>query len=307
VLQGPGSAARRRTAGVVALCVAVLAMAVLGRLQNPPRLDGTATAEPPAPPPSVGDCLLALPVDDGWYEPGVLPPPLQLGGCAAPHFGEVYTVVPHDAADEDGPSCWQADGAVPDPLTYLGGAPTPTGSWYPTLNFFVVLGGPDERQRDTGQAWVACVISVSTYADSRPFTGTLAGAYATGTLPTQFSVCQDGADPTRSSSVPCDRPHAAEYFAQTELTGPGPDADTLTAGCTALVARATGTDPAGRPSLEVRMRAYLHPDGIGVDEVVPPLRPGQSGFATCGVVATDGKRLAGSLLALRDAPVPWAR
>ncbi|WP_157970728.1 hypothetical protein [Nakamurella deserti] len=304
--QGDGTAVRRRAAGIVLLCVAVLAIAALGRLQNPPRLAGTAAAEPPAPPPSVGDCLLALPVDDGWYEPGVLPPPLQLGDCTEPHFGEVYTVVPYDTAD-DGPSCWGDDSAVPDPLSYLGQPPTPAGSWFPTLNFFVVLGGPDERQRDTGQAWVACVIALSTYADSRPFTAPLAGAYAAGTLPVQFAVCQDGADLTRSSSVPCDRPHIGEDFAQIQLTGPGPDADTLTAGCTELVARMAGTDPAGWESLEVRVVAYLLPDGSGPDVVVPPLRTGQNGHATCGVVATDGRRLAGSLLALGDAPVPWAR
>lgn len=294
----------RRGTGAALLVAAVLAAVVLGRLQNPDLVAGSAYAEPPAPPPTAGQCLLEPPPTSYSRTPGRLPPPMSIGDCTQPHFGEVVAVIDPGNRDTEDAPCWHGE---VNALEYLGYPATPRGWWSPVVFYSMVDSGPDERQLAAGQAWIACAIAVpfENYAFVT-VTTPLRNAHTSGTLPTAFAACFDGPDPTTWNFVPCNQPHPSQFFGQMEVTGPGLDLAELTAMCEKFILGETGISTLGQTdALQAHAFAYSA-DADTMTEATLPLQPGQTAYASCVLTAEQGRFLGDSLIALGAKPIPWA-
>ncbi len=181
-----------------------------------------------------------------------------------------------------------------------------------------VLTGPDTRQVSAGQHWAAClaVPIQSARLATVSFRLSLRDAIHTGANRDVLATCFAAlGSPEAAGSttmlglsvqtnvavVPCGRPHAGELLASGLAEGQVSLASAV-AGCRAQSESYTGlADPTvgGRISLKT-----LITDVNGADVTSDPV-PAQSSIA-CYLWTVGGADLNGSLLALRDRPVPWA-
>ncbi|WP_111766144.1 hypothetical protein [Nakamurella deserti] len=289
----------RRAAGAVVLLFVALIVAVLPRVSGP-GVNGTASAEPPGPPPAVGTCLRdpVHPVFDaaGWMRPL---PEFVAGDCGAAHWGEVFDVI--DVPSGQGASglatCWASDGLQ----TYLTGDAT-TEPWSAVLVYDVTATGPDVRQFAGGQRWAACIVY-----GAEPFTGSLAGVAADDDPPPTLGRCYDDEFAAFDArDTPCRMPHRGELFASLEIDVARPPAqDDIDAWCAGIVGRTTGrSDLAG---LTVESAVFVWFEGIQSRFVPMPLPDNAKGAtALCGVRVADDRSLTLSLRQIGDGPLPWA-
>jgi hypothetical protein len=289
------------------LLTALLAIAVVTRLEHPDTLAGAPAADPAVLPPVAGQCLLVPPVGVDPWSFSQRAAPLPIGSCDQPHYGEVLAVLEVSDADVTTPPCLRPE--TVDPTTFLGvpGGSTSDDDWFPALDFVLVPSGPDHRQLAAGQQWIACILAASPTGDDVAFTAPLRDALRVGTLPAAMGLCYDGPDPSTALHVPCDQPHRAQFFAQRSLDGPGPDQAEVTAGCAEAVTALAGDDgPVRSPDLEVHIVTYAFDSSTGatVDPTLP-LDAGESAYVMCSLAAGGDRLLAGSLLGLHGAPIPW--
>lgn len=324
VSPGTGPGPGRRVLGVLAIALAVVVAVVVTRSQRP--IAGHAVAAPVPGPPAVGDCA-ATPAglvvgEFALFEThrtgGTFPPayPSNDGGssgCAGPHYGEVVTVisVPVDVdiakATGDGYALMDPnmDRCYAAAAGYVGAdAPADPTAWGVAVGINAALIGPDDRQRQAGQRWAACVTFVvdggATGAVATvPYRGTLRDAAHTGNQRDLLGFCGDDAS-EGSSPGGCARPHSYELIATT-TTGdqPSSGADARSA-CVSELTEATGIP--GLASIGgLRTDLTTSAGDTVVDDAVLP--PGTG--LTCGISTTGGKHLQGSLRALGADPIPW--
>ncbi len=293
----------RRVTGALVLLVALLAGLVVPRVLHPSRVAGVASAEPPAAPLAVGDCLR-----DGVPRARVndrgAPVPTDTVvtvGCHDAHRAEVVLV--DDAADGT------SDDVVRRCIDELVDRWSLTGDgfapWDPQLDIDLGLAGPDARQQAVGQRWTACVVGPTQSVLDRP----LAAAPPGSGPPPEFASCsrtQAGSD--SAVTVPCTEHHSVETFGRRDLDAGAADTqDELAAGCVDLVAAATGRqDLSGIPDLTVETPVYAAFTGDSQPVIAPIPSDALGGWATCLVRTADGRELTASLRRLGDAPLPWA-
>jgi hypothetical protein len=158
-----------------------------------------------------------------------------------------------------------------------------TIAWKPVLDVQGRTVGPDRRARSVGERWSACAEVSSTGAlgaaeDSLP------GACLDSDDPAALAAF--GTDDFADVGVSCSVPHTVQVLAVAAMVGGSPSSGDAENSCLAAATGFTGLsgpDFDGRLSLEVVGAAYPF----------------------CVVRTTGADRLAGSLLGLGGAPVPW--
>ncbi len=295
---------------VLVVVSAVLAPGLLGR-----QVSGVATAVPVPASPRVGDCLTTA-ADQS-------PPPTVeiIAPCAAGRFGEVVTVTADPGAGA--PAGRPDDAVVSDDryrqscsdqvLRYLG---LTVGSdhqgflppyWLPLAPLDMSIHRPSARQLAAGQHWLACAFYVHDHTGrSASYRNSARDAYGLGIPPAALAYCLSTGDLTSAQSVPCSQPHGAEAFGGTGTARPGLTARSLDDSCAALTSRLTRMpDPTAGGKLAVTAAAVHSPSGTSQPGLGAP--DDSTGFAACMISAPPGRQLVGTLMALGDRPVPWAR
>ncbi len=294
----------RRLAGV-ALVVAVLLAAITMASPNGRRVAGTADRVALPPVPVVGSCLSGLPqhTQTGWrfQQSGYVS--AQTVPCIDLIDGEIVSVdnsslPPDDLGSEgyrrDGPlsRCYNAIGQYAGLSRETGRATLPGDrsdpQFYPIMPVLPLIIGPDERDREAGARWSACVVAPR---DGSAYPGTMRDALAGGSLPPQFSLCLPTADVYTEGSS-CTAPHRVEVLGYTNLVD-GPQAQgsgAVDRACDEFVARITGsTALADDPDISI--------DGVTND--FSALR------GACVVNVVGDRRLQGTVVGLGDRPLPW--
>ncbi len=308
------------------LVVVAVLVAVLANLRPQVRA-GSAQAVPVAGPPAVGDCVMdpfpgesVSPVPDLATAGGTVPiyPAQTIQPCSGARYGEVVAVFPHPlpyvAKGDDHSGRYLQDPNVDkcSPLlsAYLGMVPEPMSSfWIPDLSINGGLSRPSVRQTTAGQHWAACVISVQppdVYAD--PLTGprygaSLRNAVKTGAERNVIGRCPPLVDWTSQPLTgSCASPHVLELLAYGGSGNKSMDRAQLDLSCRQFANQVTGIpDPSAAGALDVQVHVEDGDNAVIAGQQIPP-----ASFLRCGVVVLDGHKLAGSLLALGRAPIPWA-
>ena len=288
----------RRTAGVVLVLLAIVGVVVIA-LTPGRRLTGSPTAASFPAAPAAGDCLLD-PTDPDNRPAGSRRIPVfgpcsghtTLGEVVAVRIasgGSVGPVEPRGCRTEalhraglQGSTTFRPVGApAVGPVDWTYSIDVATG-W--------ILQVPE---LPTASTWAACV---ATPADGRLGAGTLAGAFAGGSLPGDYGTCWQSSDvDTAMRMVNCNLPHVSELIAFGSVPdGTAVSSDTVTSSCAAQARRVLRRDdPAAGGLLQVAVRP---------NDAVPADRPSD---LTCYLTATGGHRIIGSLIGLGDAPVRY--
>lgn len=274
--------------GVALLVAAGLSVAVVPALR-PTMIDGIATAVPVLGIPTVGDCVTEpIPYSSMWVDfrnptgDTVTYPTLNIEPCDGPRYGEVVAVIPVPAVvtvevngnnrstngDPNRDRCWSASAA------YLGmdTGPTADGQWASFLTAPSLVSGP------------------------------LHAALTTGNQTDQLGRCGDQSPLLEVEPGSCGRPHRYQQLALAP-GATGTKSATLTTTCTDTVNASVGRDITGTPDLEVVVTAT---DNYGAPTPISDTIPVDSSTLQCGVAATGGRLLAGSVIGLGDRPIPWA-
>lgn len=304
----------RRTSGSALLGTAVLLALVVPRILDSPYVDGVARIEPPRPPAAVGECLRDTPGSYAITESGAIMTwqPVTFVPCTAPHDGEV--VFREDALPDIGTSYSTTaindfQTRCSDRASTLRGDPT-TSVWQPDLSFGTAVLGPDRQQFGGGQRWTACAVELSTsgppVANSRPLAALLDGA-----LPPELGTCAIGGPNEEDVTyIDCTEPHTSESFGHRSIdAGSELDQDALQSSCQDVVTRATGqADLTTEASIAIvaEISAWYPDRGTYEPATLPLPAEAESGWATCDVSTTDGRKLTASLREIGDAPLPWA-
>ena len=309
----------RRLAGALLVMVAVVA-AIVVPARAGVRVQGQAVAAALPDEPQIGECLVdrrSIPAETTIGEPIRLHPEvvgagldvsrrMVFGPCGPSSAGEVVAV----SGGHDGPALY--GGSTPDcraaALQYAGLTATedrlvPIGlalegpvDWHFSVDLRQTWMMPAWVLRAAGQQWRACVVAP---VSGRSYAGTLAGAFAGGTLPDEFSLCW-AADRVSAAMkrIDCDRPHRSELIA----TGTINDANTTTPqhvrdSCQEAARTAMRrADPSAGGGLSVQ----TNPD-FG-DSISPRLSPIN---VVCFIAASD-RLLSGSVIGLGDRAIPYS-
>lgn len=269
---------------VLALVAALCVPGLLGR-----RADGSATAAPPAPPPTVGQCLAPI------EKPADLD---RLTGmptvdCTDPHSAEIVFVGQFGAADaypENTAStslvypyracALQADqfAGISTPATaQVNPATGAVAHVRPQIEAPVMV--PTRHQWLSGQRWYACQIRPAGDTLPMSYDGSASQAAWAATLPAPFARC---AQVIGGDAVPCTEPHYAEQL--TDFIDAHTPLD-----CHRAAARLIGTaDPSFHGSLSL----------TGWQAA--------GGRTACWATSTTGEPFIGTLLGLGDQPFPGA-
>lgn len=306
----------RRVSGGLILVMAVFVALVVPKILNPPRVEGVAAVAPPAPPPTVGDCVLEAVVGYTLTDGGDLATfgPATVVPCTEPHRAEVIRV-----EGAPGPSTYPSD--VPQPIDGLmsrcatagedlwrtGAYPGPA-HWQPAVNTMTGVFAPDRRQAAAGQRWAACALGLADGVLDRRLTE----LSEQGGIPAEFGSCTIAFDSSSGAEIQiaCTAPHTAEAFGYRVLAADSPATqDEIDRDCATLVAGATGRDGLLRdPALVVEATAYAwYASGEGGIVTLPLPADASGGWATCAVHTADHRELTASLRQLGNAPLPWAR
>lgn len=302
---------KRRLIGGLILVLALVAALVVPRLLDPPEVDGSADAAPPASPPVVGACLREESLRYSISADGeiVTDDTVTVVGCDEPHASEIVQMEP-DLPRTDGanPAAAVTEFTVrcadQSPVEWAA-APAGAAGWTPNLNVTVGLLAPGRRQLDAGQRWGACAVGVTAGRLDRP----VAQLNAVN-LPAALGACisAEGVAAGTSNGTDCATPHVAETFGRRDLeVGDDLTQDELAGGCAELVTQATGrAGVATDPALGLAATAYATYDGSDAEVVTLPLpADATGGWVTCGIHAADGRELGASLRQIGDAPLPW--
>ncbi|MEP6979451.1 MAG: septum formation family protein [Nakamurella sp.] len=306
----------RRVSGGLILVMAVFVALVVPKILNPSRVEGVAAVAPPAPPPTVGDCVLEAVVGYRLTDGGELATfgPATVVPCTEPHRAEVIRV-----EDTPGPSTYPSDVAQPlDGLMsrcatageelWRTGGDLGAAHWQPMVNTTAGVFAPDRRQAAAGQRWAACALGLADGVLDRRFSD----LSVEGGIPAELGSCMIAFDSSSGAEIQtaCTAPHTAEAFGYRELAARSPATqDEVDRDCATLVVGATGRDGLARdPSLVVESTVYAWYASGEVGIATLPLPAGASGgWATCAVHTADDRQLTASLRRLGDAPLPWAR
>ena len=323
---------RRRRAGAGLLAAVLLVALAVPRLLPQP-VGGTAVLAPVPGPPAVGDCV--SPPAGGWNADPVprgelTYPPATTRPCAFPRGGEVIAVIP--AAEVARPSAARADSASDADRNadrcsaelngYLGlaaaSSPVAQTAWQPLATLTTAVAGPTALQRAFGQHWLSCIAYVAGVDGTGVSYGrSLRAGYTSGRLPGAAAQCLLTADPQLPTPVPCSTPHRAELFGAGWSATP---VTALTPTCRQLVQHLTGMpDPTAAGELTVetaQQRVQIVTFGVDASGTSNFGRTtGEMLIPVCLVVVTAAetasgssavRALAGPLVDLGTAPVPWA-
>ncbi len=314
----PISPADRRRTGALILLVALLLAVVIPNIRTK-QLAGTGSAAPPSPPPAVGDCA-AEPLPD-VYGAGDLPflPSVAFGPCHDVNVGEVGAVLsgqvatgPEAGHDFSEMVTW-CDRAVRRYFGIPEVAPGPAGVlWAPTVNYSLVMTGPDPRQRAAGQRWMACSVVGSRFdggrIDERLVVPTTRNGWSRGTLPNSVGSCAVGPVSSGFESVACSKVHSVQWFTDTFMESGNPDDPGMSRSCAEVVKKLTGLPEitaGGRLAPTVSV-ARNGPDGSR-SQRTGTLAIGESAQLGCSLTTTGHWSLTGSLLGIGSRPIPWGR
>jgi hypothetical protein len=286
----------------VALTLAIVIPALGGR-----RIEGTGTPIQLPVDPQVGDCLLE-PLNDV-----IVFQPTSSGSSLAPTFapcadrdvgGQVVAVVRATGdgrarlrqAAGSGVDCYQSS-LRNSGLVLAGGrhvlsdhSSTDPVDWNLTINARTAWVVPGPLLRTAGQNWVACVAAPLSGAT---FRGELAGAFSGGTLPDEFSFCWAQNTPSAIGAVPCSSRHFAELVSLGTIPGgAGIGLADIENSCQGLAAQVIGrSDPTAAGALAVRTSVSPEAKTQRVICYIEPL----------------GRPLFGTVVGLRDRPIPYSR
>lgn len=289
----------RRAAGIVALMLAVLAIAIMSAVVGPP-LGGVATRSVVPAPPAVGACG------------NLRGPELVIVDCDDRHFVEVaYTWTPTAAAGER-PTFQLCREKV---RSYVGSPPAQdadahaVGRWSFPLRYrqIVVTGPKGTTVRDW--SWQACLVAPLGPAPSQGYQGRLQAVPSTGPVTSALRVCYS--DPgTARVIVPCTSPHLGEVIATQPLSA-AQDGSSMAVGATmttcATAARsATG---AADPTFGGQLRVTVLSDEataapFGADIGVYYTAEGST-WLVCSLESTGDRNLLGSLAGIGNGPLPF--
>ena len=321
---------RPRIIGLVLIALALSSLAASSELR-PQAVPGVAVAVPVPGPPTPGECVASPgttpwnPEEAGVRQPGADPyvyPHLVISPCVGFRYGEVAAVI----SDPSRPAVTVgADGtitALTDPnmdncslaaLRYVG---SPSGGprldrvlsfWYVLPAMDSVVSRPSVRQDAVGQHWLACIVFLQQTADGGgdlppSYGSSLRDALTTGNDRDQLGTCAADVDVNNSASVACSDPHSAETFGVGSTGETAVSRAELSESCGQLISRVTRlSDITAGGALAIQLRVT---DSTG-DSVTAAQIPADS-EAVCGINATAGRKLAGSLLAIGRHQIPWA-
>lgn len=167
-------------------------------------------------------------------------------------------------------------------------------AWNLTINVRTAWVVPAPLYRTLGQDWVACVAAP---LSGTAFRGQLAAAFTGGKLPDEFGFCWEQGTPSAKGAASCAGRHVAELVSLGTIPAGTPVALTdIESSCKRLSAQVVGrSDPTAAGRLEVG--TAVTPDG---PESLPAFH------VICYIEPATGA-LTGSLVGLRDRPIPYAR
>lgn len=287
------STAPGRGTGWLLLLVAVLTAVIVPRLQST-LTSGIAVAASIDPPPQIGSCVARLDparADGTAADQRVLVPSADYGRCSTPIAGEVLSVqVAADIADQVSPAAYDsASAGCSNAVDAYLGAPAGLNNaseatdWLPAARYTSLLVGPDPYQRAAGRTWSACVVAtVASASYERP----ARGGFTDGSLDEKFGYCLNSTD--LSDWVPCSTPHRAQVLAWGTPLRIG--AEPARADCLAAAAALMHTtDPTKGSVLDVALISY---HGVG-------------SVQACGIRVHSDRKLTGSVVGIRGAPLIW--
>ena len=303
------------------LAAVLLVAAAVPRLLPQP-IAGTAVLASIPGPPAVGACV--TPPADGWH-PGrrvrgeLTYPPTTTRPCSSSRDGEVIATIPAaevirplaTGADPTSDVDRNADRCNAELNSYLGlaaaSSPVAQTVWQPLATLATTVAGPTALQRAFGQHWLSCIAYVAGVDGAGVGYGrSLRAGYTSGRLPAAAARCLLTADPQLPTPVPCSTPHQAEFFGSGWSATP---VTALTPTCRQLVQHLTGMpDPTAGGALTIetaQQRVQIVTfDAGGTSTVGRPT--GQTLVPVCLVAVSAHHALAGPLVDLGSAPVPWA-
>ena len=158
-----------------------------------------------------------------------------------------------------------------------------TIAWKPVLDVQGRTVGPDPQARADGERWSACV-EVSSTGTLGAAEDPLPGACLDSDDPAALAAL--GTDDFAGVGVSCSVPHTVQVLAVAAMVGGSPSSGDAEQSC---LAAATGYTGLSGSAFDGRL-------GLAVVSATYPF---------CVVRTTGNERLAGSLLGLGGAPVPW--
>jgi len=282
---------------------------------------GLAASVPAPGPPQPGDCVTSPPPPGGLGDLSAGKYlQLDLRRCAGSRYGEVVAVIANPAApvqtrqgSETFSTNANSDVCYGATLAFVGVAakaviPMPLFTyWSTTVATSIAASTPTPRQRSAGQHWLACVTYLPATGNRqestvRTYTSSLRNAVATGNQRNYLGLCFESTDWSAGLSPGgCALAHRSEMLGAGQLgNAPTTRADLLHT-CSQFLEHRTGRNVTATDGLAVSL--YV------TDEASAPITtatvPAQA-YLGCGVVAVGDRRLAGSLLALGNQPIPWA-
>ncbi len=292
------------------LTVVVLAVLVSAGLE-PRRVAGSPQTVFAPGPPSVGDCVTDPVNPDSWSTAPYDYPRLRFEACEGYRFGEVIAVLANpatlsgttarnngSAADRNSETCYQ------EWITYLG-ADTKSQYWGTRVYAFTTLASPSPLQQAVGQHWLACAMFIpgnDAQTAVAHYRGSLRNAFVTGNVRELLGFCGSGRDWTTGYVSACSSPHEFQVLASGVVGGGDVSRDELQRTCVQVAQRLTALpDVTAAGALAVEVKS-IENTGASYDwaGVAVPAKFG------CGISTVGNRRLAGSLVARGDHPLPWA-
>jgi hypothetical protein len=297
----------RRHLGVLFLAAAVLAVLVPAGVQ-PRGVAGSPQALSAPEPPAVGDCVLDPVNPSSWENGPYVYPKLQFTVCDGFRFGEVAAVL----TNPEGATGTGHSGSVSDPHetcmiegeSYVGGVPQ-FQYWSPRIYSFSAPFSPSPLQQAVGQHWLACAMFIPANDAQTAvvnYDGSLRDALFTGNEREVLGFCGSGRDWTTGYVPVCSSPHEFQVLASGIVGGGDISSDELQRTCVQVAQRLTALpDVTAAGALAVEVRSIEH-TGASFDSAHGPVEA----TLGCGIDTVGSRRLAGSLVALGDLPIPWA-
>jgi hypothetical protein len=300
----------RRGTGITVLAALLVVLIGLAAVRGHRTLSGEATAAPIPAAPQIGDCIQQDPAAQGadLYPNGAPLAVLGIGSCTGRRYGEVVSVTDGYRVATEIPIV-AARQCLEQTFGYLG-LPTPPPSPElpvgPAVSVWYLLVGPDDRQRASGQDWVACMVLLPISADpAAPATidHSLHDAWNRPDESRLFGQCLDQVGLVAAN---CWWPHRFEVISR-RLGDPSASPVSVQDGCTQDAVQALGSPAAlNRGELSVlAIPAPPDPTGDGLSTGPGAVTPGADYVNNCLLSPSDtSKMLSDSVRGLREAPAP---
>jgi hypothetical protein len=249
-------------------------------------------------------------------------PQLVISPCRGVRYGEVAAVIldpsrPTVTLGADGTITALTDSNMDNcsmaALTYIG---SPSGGprlqralsfWYVLPATDSVASRPSARQEAAGQHWLACIVFLRQNPDGDgelppPYGSALRDALRTGYDRDSLGTCVADVGLDDRVSTGCSDPHLAEIFGVGSTGKAAVSRAQLSKSCGRLISLLTRlSDITAGGALAIQLQVT---DSDG-ELVTAPQIPADS-EVVCGINATAGRKLVGSLLAIGTHQIPWA-